>query len=104
MFRSPRRVRARRRTLLLVVLVFGGVLPVAAADSIPAPRSVSTSGSGLVVYWPPLPTVRLVHGFDPPATRFGAGHVGVDLATSPGAVVRAAASGVVRFAGSVAGR
>ncbi|HEX2904449.1 MAG TPA: M23 family metallopeptidase [Jatrophihabitans sp.] len=56
-------------------------------------------------YLAPVPGPLVVRrGFTPPATRFGPGHLGVDLAVSPGTVVRAAASGVVRFAGVVAGR
>lgn len=55
-------------------------------------------------YSAPLEPVRVVHAFAPPATRFGPGHLGVDLATSPGRVVRSAAGGLVSFVGRVAGR
>lgn len=41
--------------------------------------------------------------FDPPASRFGAGHLGVDLTAPPGTAVQAAGPGVVSFAGTVAG-
>src|SRR4029079_14464194 len=41
--------------------------------------------------------------FDAPRSRFGAGHLGVDLAAARGSAVRAAGPGVVSFAGSVAG-
>ena len=47
---------------------------------------------------------RVLRGFDPPATAFGAGHRGVDLDLEVGGTVRAAGRGVVRFAGPVAGR
>jgi murein DD-endopeptidase MepM/ murein hydrolase activator NlpD len=43
----------------------------------------------------------VVRGFEPPATRFGPGHLGVDYATGPGTPVRAAGAGVVVFAGRV---
>jgi len=46
----------------------------------------------------------VVRGFEPPATRYGPGHRGVDLAGGAGAAVLAAGGGVVGFAGSVAGR
>src|SRR4051794_5975727 len=45
----------------------------------------------------------VVRPFDPPQSRFGAGHLGADLAASPGTAVHAAGPGVVSFAGTVAG-
>lgn len=48
--------------------------------------------------------VRIAHGFSPPRTRYGPGHLGVDLATVPGEAVYAAAAGTVTFSGAVAGR
>jgi hypothetical protein len=46
---------------------------------------------------------EIVRPFDAPRSRFGAGHLGVDLAAPSGSAVRAAGPGVVSFAGSVAG-
>jgi murein DD-endopeptidase MepM/ murein hydrolase activator NlpD len=59
------------------------------------------SASGV---WPLDPQPAVVAGFEPPLSRYGAGHRGVDLAGSPGQAVRAAAAGRVTFAGSLAGR
>jgi len=56
-----------------------------------------------VTYASPAPG-RILRAFDPPRTAFGGGHRGVDLGLAPGAWVRAAGSGRVTFAGSVAGR
>lgn len=43
----------------------------------------------------------VARAFDPPATPFGAGHLGVDFAVAPATPVRAAGNGVVVFAGRV---
>jgi murein DD-endopeptidase MepM/ murein hydrolase activator NlpD len=98
----PSRSAFRRSVLPVAVLallaVLGGALPgpAAARDRSPAP-----AGSAV---WPLLPAPQVVAGFDPPATRWGAGHRGVDLAGSPGQPVRAALAGTVTFAGGLAGR
>jgi murein DD-endopeptidase MepM/ murein hydrolase activator NlpD len=52
----------------------------------------------------PLAPVEVTRPFDAPATPYGPGHRGVDLAGGPGAVIVAAGDGVVVFAGLVAGR
>lgn len=48
------------------------------------------------------PTV--LRGWEPPPAPWAAGHRGVDLASSDGAIVKAAAPGRITFAGTVAGR
>nr|WP_244904973.1 M23 family metallopeptidase [Streptomyces prasinopilosus] len=54
--------------------------------------------------WPVGVRPRVLRGWEPPETRYGRGHRGVDLAAAPGAPVRAVAAGRVSFAGRVAGR
>lgn len=54
--------------------------------------------------WPLRPRPEVVRGFTPPASAWGAGHRGVDLAGSAGQAVRASAAGQVTFAGLLAGR
>ncbi|MGI8696918.1 MAG: M23 family metallopeptidase [Mycobacteriales bacterium] len=54
--------------------------------------------------WPLPDHPRVTRGFDPPATLYGPGHRGVDLAGYAGEPVLAAGAGVVGFAGLVAGR
>lgn len=92
----------------------GGVQPLARA--VPSAEPISAVAGGLGGfdglgsaasaghYRPPVGgPVRIVRGFSPPATPYGPGHLGVDLAVSGGRVL-AAGSGTVRFAGQVAGR
>ncbi|WP_375500059.1 peptidoglycan DD-metalloendopeptidase family protein [uncultured Jatrophihabitans sp.] len=58
--------------------------------------------TGVVIYRAPVVPLTVLRGFSPPATRYGAGHLGVDLAAH--GAVRSAGAGTVLFAGSVAGR
>jgi murein DD-endopeptidase MepM/ murein hydrolase activator NlpD len=53
---------------------------------------------------PLLGQLRVLRRFEPPPTPYAAGHRGVDLEARAGPVVLAAGSGVVTFAGPVAGR
>jgi murein DD-endopeptidase MepM/ murein hydrolase activator NlpD len=81
-----------KRTFLVLSLVLS-VLSVAPA--IPAFASGTWT-------WPVSGPV--VRAFDPPGTPYGSGHRGIDIAAPVGTVVRAPATGVVTFAGSVGGR
>jgi murein DD-endopeptidase MepM/ murein hydrolase activator NlpD len=54
--------------------------------------------------WPLSPRPVVAARFDPPDSRWGAGHRGVDLVGHPVATVRTALPGTVRFAGRIAGR
>lgn len=53
--------------------------------------------------WPVGVRPAVVRGWEPPPTRYGRGHRGVDLTAAPGTPVRAPAAGTVAFAGRVAG-
>jgi murein DD-endopeptidase MepM/ murein hydrolase activator NlpD len=70
---------------------------IATADGI---ATASEAAYRLPLVGPP----RVVRPFVRPATRYSAGHRGVDLATGPSGSVRAAGPGTIRFAGDVAGR
>jgi murein DD-endopeptidase MepM/ murein hydrolase activator NlpD len=54
--------------------------------------------------WPLVPRPQVVRGFDPPATRWGAGHRGVDLLGHAGQQVHTSLAGTVTFAAALAGR
>ena len=52
--------------------------------------------------WPV--TGPVIRGFDPPASPFGSGHRGIDIAALAGSVAVAPADGRIAFAGPVGGR
>ncbi|WP_152192902.1 M23 family metallopeptidase [Georgenia satyanarayanai] len=90
-----------------VLALLGGAL-LLAQPSAPAPPFVApgaTASAEVVQYeWPTGDRGEVVRPFAAPPERWAAGHRGVDLALPAGAHVRAAADGVVAFAGRVAGR
>ncbi|HET9501034.1 MAG TPA: M23 family metallopeptidase, partial [Marmoricola sp.] len=96
-------------TVLVTVVGVVGTAPAAAAvrpdppgTALPTLVDAPAPAGGAV--WPLRPRPEVVSGFDPPSTRWGAGHRGVDLAGSVAAPVRTALPGVVTFAGRIAGR
>nr|WP_309505089.1 peptidoglycan DD-metalloendopeptidase family protein [Streptomyces sp. KM273126] len=71
------------------------------------PPGADTSLPAVGRNWPVGPVGRrplVLRGWEPPATAYGRGHRGVDLAAAADAPVRAVAPGRVSFAGLVAGR
>jgi hypothetical protein len=93
-----RRVARMSRAVPVAVLV---VLVTLLAVLWPAPAHAGSAPSWVAPLAGPVVVRR---GFDPPATRWGAGHRGVDLAGRAGDVVRAAGPGEVTYAGVLAGR
>jgi murein DD-endopeptidase MepM/ murein hydrolase activator NlpD len=105
--RRRRRCRATRSVLAATALLGGLALVVPAAMVDPGPpagAAVTGRVSAERYRWPLDGQVEVARPFEPPARRWLPGHRGVDLVASPDAVVWAAGSGVVRFAGPVAGR
>jgi murein DD-endopeptidase MepM/ murein hydrolase activator NlpD len=78
------------------------ILFVAVAWAVLAPSATGPARAAGDWTWPVLGPV--IRGFDPPDTPFGSGHRGIDIAAPVGTPVRAAAAGVVTFAGPVGGR
>ena len=83
--------------VLVLLALVAHAAPAAAAPG-PDPRAVP------IGRWPLTGSPRVLHGFAPPAHRYGPGHRGVDLAARRGDPVLAALGGRVAFAGRVAGR
>lgn len=75
-----------------------------AAPTLPAARAPGSPGLLGRWTWPLQPRPALVRPFLRPATTYGAGHRGVDLAGASGQEVRAVEAGVVTHVGSIAGR
>lgn len=91
---------------VLVIAWLPAVLTAMAGPSVAAASGPALSSSPRSLTWrSPVPgPLRVARPFQPPPSRYAAGHRGVDLTASAGTVVTAAGDGVVGFAGILAGR
>lgn len=89
----------RARTATVAVLAVLGL-----AWGSPAGAAAVQTGLPSPSGWPLAGAIEVVRGFAPPATPWGAGHRGVDLAASVGDPVLAAAGGTITHATGLAVR
>lgn len=90
-------------TAAMTVLVLTVGIASSSTAALPAPAA--PQASPMPPYRAPVAgPVKVLTPFTQPSTPYGPGHLGVDLSASAGDPVLAAGTGVVRFAGQVAGR
>ncbi|WP_180685564.1 murein hydrolase activator EnvC family protein [Streptomyces gossypiisoli] len=102
--RAKRCARVTWALLLVVAPVVLTPAALAADPPAPAPTRPDAPVPAIGRTWPVGTRPPVLRGWEPPATRYGRGHRGVDLAAPPGAPVRAIAPGRVSYAGRVAGK
>ena len=68
------------------------------------PPSGAARAEGARWQWPVPPPHGVVAPFEAPATPYGPGHRGIDVAVPGGAPIRAVEAGTVRYSGTLAGR
>ena len=94
----PSRLNGLAIVLCLVALL---VLPAGSAATGATPAATPDPAPWR---WPMGPDPVVAHGFEAPATRYSAGHRGIDIVARAGAAVSSPAGGTVHFSGVVGGR
>src|SRR4051794_12599798 len=95
-----------RSLAAVAAAVFAAGAPPPSVAATPAPRppapapTAAPAGPVAVHYRAPV-DARVIDPFRPPSNPYAAGNRGIDYGVTPGTPVRAAATGVVVFAGQV---
>ncbi|MER7796093.1 M23 family metallopeptidase [Microbacterium sp. NPDC096154] len=101
----PGRAAAAALSLALPLASWGGGPVAASLEAVTAPPDAEARIDTAEAWvWPVSRGVRIVVAFSAPAHAYGAGHRGLDIAADSEDEVRAPASGVVAFAGTVVDR
>lgn len=106
-----RRIGLWRVRRIGALIVAASAVFTASAENAPAAATSSTAppghpqlGEGPRWLWPSATPHWIITGFAAPATRYSAGHRGIDIAAVPGSAVVAPVDGVIRFIGIVVDR
>jgi murein DD-endopeptidase MepM/ murein hydrolase activator NlpD len=83
--------------------IVAGAMLAASAVATSVPTDAGSAHSAQPATWPIAPAV-VIRPFDAPASTYGPGHRGVDLAAGVGQPVVSSMAGIVTVAGKVAGR
>ena len=84
----------------MAVIALLGILPLL----IPGPSAIASDQPRWGLPLPGVSPGEIISAFDPPTSPFGPGHRGVDFPAGQGQRVTAVGSGIVSFAGSIAGK
>lgn len=96
----PAGVRRQHRLTRAALVAVATLTLLLGVAPVPPPAAADTGPW----VWPLAGPHEVSRAFDPPATRYSAGHRGADLPGSTGDPVRAAGAGIVSYAGLLAGR
>jgi murein DD-endopeptidase MepM/ murein hydrolase activator NlpD len=99
----PSSARVLRLSILGAILA-AGLGAVSPADPVAARTVGAATARPQEWSWPVAPPHAIVAPYRVPATRYSAGHRGIDIAAVPGETIVAPADGTVHFAGIVVDR
>ena len=93
---------SRRRTQLMGIIIFVLLAPL--VGSIPAASATTMTTTHARWTWPVAEPHPVIRPYIAPATKYSAGHRGIDIRAPLGSIVRSPADGVIHFSGFVVDR